>query len=666
MSDSKLSALPAAGSITGTELVYIVQSGASVQTNVNDLATFITTGGFTFTNGLTESGGAVKLGGAITANTTISGAFSIAFMSNSNFEVDCDNIILQDVGNNNNFSISTNGPKMHSTGFFDFTLDIGANKALLTDNRTTKSGLEYNADYSAGYTTRSLVDKGFLLSQKGVIYNVLNYGLIGDATTDNSTAFNTLLNTTAPTGSVIYFPAGQYNFGSTITVVDKQFSLVSDFAILFNTFNGEILNISSTVNFTQSGSKWNFDKLIFSATNSGASQAALYFSTNSSTFVINNCRFNNYSDSCVKIESTNSAFAGQGGQIVNCRFYSANIGVNCLNLGEYILINNCDFLECTTGIKSIAGNLLIDGNNISRNLTGIQFLNGGNNGHSIVTSNNINHNSTYALDIQNTPYGMTFSDNHIYASDINIVTCSGISFIGGTQDVGTYIFDTTIGTTFNGVIFGGTSGIQTITGAAPIYNNCFKVDGDIAANPNTFISGPSSYTSGMAYVNGFKNVDGTQAAGYVLTSDAAGVGTWQPGGGVSLPSTQIGYGTGGGVTSNSGFTFDPTLSSGNESLLIIQNVSPQFQLIGSGGNVKQEISGGDYYTTSTGNIIFRPAGSETVRFTTGAVLIASGQALQLGNAATTALTPGVLAATTNASIVITDSAGQAYRIPCII
>jgi len=50
----------------------------------------------------------------------------------------------------------------------------------------------------------------------------------------------------------------------------------------------------------------------------------------------------------------------------------------------------------------------------------------------------------------------------------------------------------------------------------------------------------------------------------------------------------------------------------------------------------------------------------------GGVTIASGKALKLGNAATTGLTAGVLAALTNASITITDSAGTVYRIPCIV
>lgn len=50
----------------------------------------------------------------------------------------------------------------------------------------------------------------------------------------------------------------------------------------------------------------------------------------------------------------------------------------------------------------------------------------------------------------------------------------------------------------------------------------------------------------------------------------------------------------------------------------------------------------------------------------GKVTIVSGNALQIGNAATTGLAAGVIAALTNATIVITDANGQAYRIPCII
>lgn len=70
--------------------------------------------------------------------------------------------------------------------------------------------------------------------------------------------------------------------------------------------------------------------------------------------------------------------------------------------------------------------------------------------------------------------------------------------------------------------------------------------------------------------------------------------------------------------------------------------------------------------TGSGTTQGVPTTALTIKGETQTILIASGKALQLGNAATTGLTPGVLAATTNATIVISDSSGQAYRIPCII
>lgn len=56
----------------------------------------------------------------------------------------------------------------------------------------------------------------------------------------------------------------------------------------------------------------------------------------------------------------------------------------------------------------------------------------------------------------------------------------------------------------------------------------------------------------------------------------------------------------------------------------------------------------------------------TIDAVTGWVSIVSGTAFQLGNAATTGLIAGALAALTTASVVIKDSTGQSYRVPCIV
>lgn len=115
-------------------------------------------------------------------------------------------------------------------------------------------------------------------------------------------------------------------------------------------------------------------------------------------------------------------------------------------------------------------------------------------------------------------------------------------------------------------------------------------------------------------------------------------------------------------------------------------VAQTLQAQGSRGGTDSNVGGADYthasgQGTGTGTasslIVKAPtvaasgSGAQTmteiVRFnTTNGVKIASGVALVLGNAATTGLSAGALAATTNASIVLTDSSGQAYRIPCII
>lgn len=57
-------------------------------------------------------------------------------------------------------------------------------------------------------------------------YNVTSYGLVGDGTTDNSTAFQSIIDS-APLGSVMYFPAGTYMFLSSI-FMKNGISIIGD------------------------------------------------------------------------------------------------------------------------------------------------------------------------------------------------------------------------------------------------------------------------------------------------------------------------------------------------------------------------------------------------------------------------------------------------------
>lgn len=54
--------------------------------------------------------------------------------------------------------------------------------AKITDNRATKKGLEYNADYSASYTARSLVDKGYVDTAVGGVVPLATRAFIENST----------------------------------------------------------------------------------------------------------------------------------------------------------------------------------------------------------------------------------------------------------------------------------------------------------------------------------------------------------------------------------------------------------------------------------------------------------------------------------------------------
>lgn len=134
----------------------------------------------------------------------------------------------------------------------------------------------------------------------------------------------------------------------------------------------------------------------------------------------------------------------------------------------------------------------------------------------------------------------------------------------------------------------------------------------------------------------------------------------------SLTSTLVGFGNSSNLlTSNTGFfvnfatetfRFD---SAGGGSL---------FALGEAGGVQVRLLQGGsiETYSGGAGKFVISPEGVETARITIAGVIIASGMYIQLGNAATTGLVAGTLATLTNASIVIKDSTGQSYRVPCII
>lgn len=364
---------------------------------------------------------------------------------------------------------------VNAGGSIQTTIPSGGVGLISCQNNSTSNGtweFHFLLPSNAVFGTSGLAITGTLSASNLTTYNVLNYGLVGDGSTDDRAALNTLLNTTAPSGSTIYFPrtSASYSLGSGISVANKYFYFVSDFATINVGGNFSAFTFSSSSNTTLLGARNSFNNLRFLGTSSGSSQCAITFSTDASEFTVSNCTFENIAGNAINLYVTNSP-NGAGGLITANKFISCGTGAKGGLVAEYVNVQNNYFLSCSQAISSTAGNWKILGNNINRCSQGILFAAGSNDGHGIIANNDINHSGN-ALDISGLILGMTISDNHIYGSNISIKTSTGVVISGGKIDASTFTFSNNIGLVFNDVTFVGTTGNVSLTGTAPVYNNC--------------------------------------------------------------------------------------------------------------------------------------------------------------------------------------------------
>jgi hypothetical protein len=139
------------------------------------------------TNGISTSGRNVTLGGALNQDTTISGTSYDLFINVSDITLQSTgNIDILDT-NGNTIDIETDGGSIDIVGNTGLgaeqtKISVTPTQLLITDSRSTARGLEYNADYSGDYTSRSLVDKAY-------VDNVAS-GLIPKASVDATTITN--------------------------------------------------------------------------------------------------------------------------------------------------------------------------------------------------------------------------------------------------------------------------------------------------------------------------------------------------------------------------------------------------------------------------------------------------------------------------------------------
>lgn len=311
-------------------------------------------------------------------------------------------------------------------------------------------------------------------------YNVKDYGCLANGVANDQAAFERLINVTVPNGSIIFIPANcTLVVGATTTTTRTLvFRGCGSNSVVKVTHNGRFLDVAP-------GVKCQFLDLHFMGTGSGANQYAVYMPGQSGSFLFNNCWFDNFGGGGLAVGDTHIS-TYLGGQIIGCKFFDCLVGLQAFSRAEYLQVIGCDFFDNATGLSLAGGNFILDGNNINYNTIAIDIVNGTNDGHGIISNNNINHNSSIALRATDQENGLTITDNHIYEGAVTFVSCYQANIVGGIVDVGLWTITNSTVTIQDLTFFSSYGNSVSITGTVP---NVFRCKGDV---PASFVN--SSFT----------------------------------------------------------------------------------------------------------------------------------------------------------------------------
>ncbi len=357
----------------------------------------------------------------------------------------------------------------------DFGLQAGGNESIsltlgglgnarIIDSRSTTAGLEYNADYSAGFTNRTLVDKGYVDAGKATLVTGITAGagLVGGGAGSTSSYVQLDVELT-PNGGLTFSTSGdagtlevdEANLAYTTIATNLQGNgLTANSGVLDVNVNAdslEILNDVVRLKNTITGDR-TFTDSIYVSGNLTISGTATYVNTEdlyvADNIITLNATYSTGSpflDAGIEVSRGSSASAALVWDEVT-DYWSAG-----LSGSESIIIT-----EAGTGLTKTNNELSIDFASAASNLDGVGLIANGS-----------------VIDVDLLPNGgLTFSGNEITALvDGSTITINPITGELEATTIGT-ISGVTAGAGLTG---GGSSGFITIDAQA---NNGLSISSD--------------------------------------------------------------------------------------------------------------------------------------------------------------------------------------------
>lgn len=280
----------------------------------------------------------------------------------------------------------------------------------------------------------------YIDSYKADFVNILDYGAVGNGSTDDTAALTSAL----ATGKDVFIPKGK-----TVTITGTTGNGTTTFAAvqmqtaqrLFGEGYGSALKVIADGRGIELNDRSIIENLriIGAGKTAGLTKNCGITVKNKLYWTIRNLWLEQFAGDAV-INGGGAVFvqgltgAGANGKdgswIYDCTFADNKGGLNFDELGEYVTVDRCAFLRNTTGFECRAGNTKFNNIQASLNTVGARFEDGSNNGHCVMSNSTLNHNTTNLV-VNNLSIGYKFVGVMLYAGHVSLTNCSHVYFIGG-------------------------------------------------------------------------------------------------------------------------------------------------------------------------------------------------------------------------------------------
>lgn len=286
--------------------------------------------------------------------------------------------------------------------------------ALPAGDPTLRSDLNANIANTNTNTT-NIATLTTISNNNRIIFNVKDYGAIGNDIVDDTTAINatiSALNSNTDISSVLYFPKGTYRTSGIMKVLNKSNILIlSEGSSIRHTTGVDCLHFDGCSNLKMSGNLY-----IFTQTTGIPICQGL---------VIRACSYCQFTGLHIGGDFTYGIHIYQDdgfrANTLSATIFGARNGIYLPAGSEYTNINNCCISQCGVGISCAGANFLINNCEINENKIGI-YIQGqpagpANTDHCGINNCSLNHNRACGIFLSNLQFSMSITGCQIWANN---------------------------------------------------------------------------------------------------------------------------------------------------------------------------------------------------------------------------------------------------------